>query len=334
MTELHGSGAPLGGTGLGVEDYAAFLRAEYLGDYVRAGGAAVRFIVPGDTGVASRWHAALAAVATAEGYHYVLVDAAETRVHLVDQIYAALARTVDWQGLAAEEVRSAWADISLPAADHLTVTAVAAHHDVDPREAARSLRRQLETSLLNDTTLTREFRLALLRLCQAELATGDVSPEESDAVTAWLRVEPVALRPLRSAGIHARLGRHNARAMLVSLASWRGRRGGGGVVLDLDLHRLAVARRPPLGERTGIYYSKAAVLDAYEVLRQLVDAVDQLHGAVVAVTLPPALLADDVRGLAAYSALHLRVIDEVRDRRRANPFAALVRLETQMEAVA
>jgi len=31
--------------------------------------------------------------------------------------------------------------------------------------------------------------------------------------------------------------------------------------------------------------------------------------------------------------LQLRIVDEVRDRRRANPFAALVRLETRLEAV-
>ncbi|MGH3302795.1 MAG: hypothetical protein ACRDOK_14135 [Streptosporangiaceae bacterium] len=40
------------------------------------------------------------------------------------------------------------------------------------------------------------------------------------------------------------------------------------------------------------------------------------------------------RGLPAYAALHLRVADEVRDRRRANPFAALARLEVRLEAVA
>ena len=74
------------------------------------------------------------------------------------------------------------------------------------------------------------------------------------------------------------------------------------------------------------------MLDAYEVLRQLVDATDTLRSVFVAVTLPPDLVADDARGLPAYSALHLRIIDEVRDRRRANPFAALVRLETRMEA--
>ncbi|PZS25737.1 MAG: hypothetical protein DLM58_21835 [Pseudonocardiales bacterium] len=334
MTEMLGSGLPLGGTGLTAEAYAEFVAKEYLGGYVRGGGAAVRFVVAGSDDVAVRWHAGLAAAATGEGYLYVAADAAEIRVHLVDQIYAAIARTIDWSDLARQMVRGAWAQLGLPAPDstQLSVAAVAAHHDVDPREAARSMRRQLEGSLLRDPSMAREFRLAALRLCQAELGTGDVIAAEYAAVLSWLRVEPVALRELRSASLYARIGRHNARSMLVSLATWRARVSGAGLVLDLDLTRLAVSRRPPIDERTGFYYSKAAVLDAYEVLRQLVDATDNLRGVFVAVTLPPQLVSDDARGLPAYSALQQRVVDEVRDRRRANPFAALVRLETRLEA--
>ncbi|MEP6463109.1 MAG: BREX system ATP-binding domain-containing protein [Frankiaceae bacterium] len=94
-----------------------------------------------------------------------------------------------------------------------------------------------------------------------------------------------------------------------------------------------MVRRPPAEQRHGFYYSKAAALDAYEVLRQLIDATDRLRHALIAVAGPPELLTDDARGLPAYSALHLRVMDEVRDRRRSNPFAALMRLETRMEAV-
>jgi hypothetical protein len=335
MTDLQGSGLPLAGIGLTVEGYADFLAKEYLGDYVRSGGAAVRFVVAGDQHVAGRWHAALARIADAEGYLCVPVDAAETRVHMVDQVYGVAARSVDWRELARRQVWAAWEAIGLqPAADQrLTVAGVAAHHGVDPREAGRSLRRRLEADVLHDAALAREFRLAVLRLCQAELGTGDVSEEERAAVVAWLRVEKVGLRALRSASLFSRLGRHNARAMLVSLAAWRARTAGRGLLIDIDLQRLAVSRRPPVEQREGHYYSKAAVLDAYEVLRQLVDATDQLHGALIAVSLPPELLVDDKRGLPAYSALHLRVVDEVRDRRRPNPFACLVRLETRMEAV-
>ncbi len=331
---MQGSGLPLGGTGLTAESYAEFIAKEYLSDYVRGGGAAVRFVVTGGDDVAARWHTRLASSSADEGYLYVAAGAAETRVHLIDQLYAAVAREVDWTDLVRRQVSVAWDRVGLaaPAPSELSVAALAAHHDVDPREAARSIRRQLEATLLRDPSLAREFRLAVLRLCQAELRTGDVLASERAAVLSWLRVEPVALRELRSTSLYARIGRHNARSILVSLAAWRARVVGTGLVLDLDLARLAVSRRPPLEERVGLYYTKAAVLDAYEVLRQLVDATDSLRGVFVSVALPPQLVSDDLRGLPAYRALQLRVVDEVRDRRRANPFAALVRLETRLEA--
>lgn len=334
MSQTLGSGLPLGGTGLTVESYDKFIAEEYLGDYVRGGGAAVRFVVAGSDEVAARWHRRLARTAADEGYLYVDVDAVDVRVHLVDQLYAAVARRVDWSELARRQVRAGWSELGLPAPGpgELSVAAVARHHDVDPREAARSMRRRLEETLLRDSTLAREFRLAALRLCQAELGTGDVVAAERAAVLSWLRLEPVALRDLRSASLFARIGRHNARSMLVSLAAWRARIVGTGLVLDLDVARLGVSRRPPIEERSGFYYSKVAVLDAYEVLRQIVDATDTLLGVFVAVTLPPQLVTDDSRGLPAYTALQLRVVDEVRDRRRANPFAALVRLESRLEA--
>lgn len=335
MSEARAAGMPLGGAGTTVASYVSFVAGEYLSDYVRDGGAAVRFVVTGDEGVASRWHAGLQTASAAEGYLYVPADAGDVRVHMIDQLYAAVAREVDWLALARQQVYAAWDEIGLTPAstDRLTVAAVAEHHAVDPRECARSMRRRLEALLLHDASLAREFRLGVLRLCQGELGTGEVAPEERDAVISWLRVEPVALRSLRAASLFARVGRHNARSLLASLLAWRSRVSGTGVVVDLDLSRLAVARRPPLEHRTGHYYSKAAVLDAYEVLRQLVDATDTLRCVFVAVTLPPSLVSDDARGLPAYSALHLRVIDEVRDRRRVNPFAALIRLETRLEAV-
>lgn len=338
MSDVQGSGLPLGGMGLRVESYARFLGEQYLDDYVRDGGAAVRFVVTGDEEVALRWHQHLAEVAQEAGYLYVAADAGEVRVHMIDQLYAGIAGQLDWSDLARRQVAAVWDQLGLPAPEpgdgpeDVSVAAVAAEHDVDVREAARSVRRQLEATVLHDPSLAREFRRAVLRLCQAKLGTGEVTPEESRAVLSWLRVEPVALRGLRSSSLYGRIGRHNARSMLVSLAAWRSRVAGAGIVLDLDLSRLALARRPPVAQRSGVYYSKAAVLDAYEVLRQLVDATDTLRGIFVAVALPPALVADETRGLPAYSALHLRVVDEVRDRRRANPFAALVRLETRLEA--
>lgn len=332
---LHGA-LPTGGLGLGVAEYVEFLAKEYLGDYVHHGGAAVRFVVPGSDEVAARWARGLGAAAEANGYLHVSIDAAQQRVHVVDQLYAAVAARVDWMDLARRQVRAGWEALGLPPAapGQLSVARVSAENDVAAPEAARSMRRHLESVLLRDAALNRDFRRAVLRLCQAELATGDVLGAERDAALAWLRAEPVSARMLRAAGLSGRVTKYNARGLLVSLAAWRARVGGGsGLVLALDLSRLAVARRPPVEEREGHYYSKAAVLDAYEVLRQLVDATDSLRNTFVAVTLCPELITDESRGLPAYSALLLRVVDEVHDGRRANPFAALIRLETRLEVV-
>lgn len=330
---MHG-GAVLGGGVLGAEAYAAFLGEEYLGSYVPAGGGSVKLVVAGDPEVAERFEECLAAETRRRGAVQVTVSAETCRVHMVDQVFFAVARQIDWDRVAVALVHAAYDDIALPATPgRLQVTEVAEDHDLDARELYRSVRRRLEHTLLDDTGLPRELRRALLRLAQAQLGTGDVAPQEARVVLDWLHGERVGLRELRATMIPARIGRHSARTLLTSLGRLLLRAGYDGLVVHLNLARLAVARRPPVPERVGLYYSTAAVLDAYELLRQLVDATDDLVGTLVVAVVPPELMHDEKRGLPAYSALQLRVADEVRDRRRANPFASLARLEVRLEAV-
>ncbi len=335
MTARVGSAAAvLGGGVMSVDAYAAFLGEEYLASYLPAGGGSVKLVVAGDSDVADRFERSLRAVADQQHCLTAALSAETTKAHLVDQVFFAVARQVDWSHIAAAVVHTAYDDIAIPAAaGRLTVAEVAADQDLDPRELYRSVRRQLEHTLLADTSLPRELRRALLRLAQSQLGSGDVDDAEVSVVLAWLNGEPVGLRELRAAMIYARIGRHNARAMLTSVGRLLLRAGHRGLVLHFDLTRLAEARRPPVPERTGIYYSKAAVLDAYELLRQLIDATVDLVGILVVAVVPPELVSDEKRGLPTYTALQLRVADEVRDRRRANPLAALVRLEVRLEAV-
>jgi transposase-like protein len=254
---------------------------------------------------------------------------------MIDQIFFAISRSIAWADVAAECVRAAYERASFPAPDgaDLAVVRVARHHDVDVPELYRSVRRLLERKLLGSPLVAPEMGRAMMRLSQAQLGAGDVDPGEPEAVLAWLRGELRTIAALRPALIYSRIGRHNARSMLASAAALLAAQQRT-LVLYLDLARLAEARRPPAQARTGLYYSKAAVLDAYEVLRQFIDATDELRAVLVVAVVPPDLMTDESRGLPAYSALRLRVADEVRDRRRANPFAALVRLETRLEAVA
>jgi transposase-like protein len=325
----------LGGGVLKVDDYAAFLSREYLATYIPAGGAAIKVAVVGDGSAADRLESALAAAAAGNGGLLVSISAESVRVHMIDQVFFAISQAIDWGALASSCVRAAYVQASFPMPEGagLAVAEAARLHDVDARELYRSVRRLLERRLLGDPSIAVEMGRAVFRLAQAQLGAGDVDASEREAVLGWLRGELRSITALRSALIYTRIGRHNARSMLASAAALLLGTGHGGLLVHLDYARLAEARRPPAEARSGFYYSKAAVLDAYEVLRQFIDSTDELRGVLVIAVVPPELMTDEVRGLPAYAALQLRVADEVRDRRRANPFAALVRLEVRLEAV-
>ena len=95
--------------------------------------------------------------------------------------------------------------------------------------------------------------------------------------------------------------------------------------------RLAVSRRPPVDERDRAgTTARPPSSTPTRCCGSSSMPPTALRGVFAAAALPPQLVTDDVRGLPAYSALQQRVVDEVRDRRRANPFAALVRLETKV----
>lgn len=313
---------------IGADDYLSFLAGEYLADYVAHGGAAVKFVVPADDGAAAAFTSGFAAVAGDAGYAVTSVDAAETRVHLLEQVFFDVARQVDWDALAAAAAARAAdaAGYPPPTGEAPSIERLAAHHGVDPRELKRDLDRALQAQVQRDYAMVAEFRTAMLRLCQAQLRSGQVSDAEHAAVLDWLRGDLRQISALRSALIFRRIGRHNARQLLFSLAHWLAVNDRAGLALVLDIRRLGFARRPSPEERHGHYYTKAALLDAYEVLRQLVDNTDEMSHLVVVAVASPAFLTDTSRGLDAYQALKLRVFDEVRDAVRDNPLSSLVRL--------
>jgi hypothetical protein len=173
--------------------------------------------------------------------------------------------------------------------------------------------------------MVQEFRLAMLRLCQAYLEPGRAELAEVAAIHQWLRGELRLISALKAAGIYQKVVRHLGRDMFLSLSHWARLTGKQGLVLILDITRYTLERRRV--EPDGLlFYSTTAVMDAYEVLRQFIDATDDLESCFICAIAPTAFLQDDNRGLAKYAALKLRIWDEVRDRRLANPLSSLVRL--------
>lgn len=109
--------------------------------------------------------------------------------------------------------------------------------------------------------------------------------------------------------------------MLASLCHFLRKAGVAGLFLVLDVRRLSSPSAAEGVQR----YSPAAVMDAYEVLREIIDDAEQLPGLFVTVLASEALaIGDPHRALGQYAALQMRVWPDVRPGDRQNPMAPLV----------
>jgi hypothetical protein len=315
---------------LNAHDYADFMRGEYLADFIKGGGSAVKFVVEDGDELQS----ILRSKALSEGYAVASIDAADVRAHMIDKVFHEVARQIDWNAGAVVFVSRLLRALGFTVpenASDLKLERIATLNQFDQNELRLEFQRKLQSEVLHDYEMTMEFRRAMIRLCQAQVDSGPFAQADKEAVLAWLRGELRLISALRQASIFQKIARHNARDMLFSLATWLVKTGHSGLFLDLDIKRCAISRRPP--EPEGVFYTKAACLDVYEVLRQLIDATDELSSCLVVVSTAAETLTDPQRGIEHnYPALKMRIWNEVRDRHRPNPFAALVRLDP--EAVA
>ncbi|MHB8992647.1 MAG: BREX system ATP-binding domain-containing protein [Chloroflexota bacterium] len=309
------------------EDWLNVIRGEYLEDSILGGGAAVKFVVPAGEAERSAVQSGLEAAAAASGYQFAGVDSAITKIHMIDKLFHEVARQIDWDGLALRFVMGLLEGHGYqlrPDRGQLDIREIAAQNQYQESELRRDLRKWLATRIYEEPGMSHEFRIAMLRLCQAQLDPSDVSPAESDAIKEWLCGELRLLSSLKPSLIYQKIARHNARYILYSLVRWLRLSGRAGLLLGLDITQCAADRAStPEGH---LYYSKPAAMDAYELLRQLVDGADELSHCLIVVLASPQFLTDPVRGLGSYEALKLRIWDEVRDREVPNPMAALMRL--------
>lgn len=315
------------------DDWVRTVEQEYLRDFITQGGAAVKFVVAPSTHSASAIRHMLESLAHRHNCQYAAIDSAATRVHMIDQVFHAIARQIDWDGLTRALVLAALAEegYDIPNAMHdLTYQRVATLNATSEAELRRAIRNRLQRMISSDYAMTQEFRLAIMRLAQAQLEAGDIDLSEQRAIQDWLRGDLRLISALKGSLIFQKIARHNARDMLLSLTHFLRLVGKEGMVLTLDMQRYLAAKRSADGS---LHHTIGSVLDAYEVLRQFVDTTDELEGCFIAVIVPQEFLEDPKRGLERYAPLQTRIWNEVRDRNVANPLASLVRIApTEMDA--
>ena len=310
------------------QDWLEVIQKEYLQSYLPQGGSAVKFVVTDQEEVRRNIPQQFNRMAQDEGYVFAKADAQYTKVHMIDRLFHKIARQIDWDGLAHLFLSRLLVENGYQVPDDraaFNLQAIAQLNDREEMLLRRELRSWLEKAIYRDPGMCQEFRMAMVRLCLAQLDSGEPNPFLANAVKDWLCGELRLISALKDALIFQKVARHNARDMLASLAYWVRVVGKTGLVLTLDISQYMVTKRTKEGD-TALYYTAAAAMDAYEVLRQFVDGTDEQEGCLMVVLAPEEFVKDERRGLNRYEALKLRIWDDVRDKRRQNPFAPLVRL--------
>jgi hypothetical protein len=300
------------------------LESEYFSDFVPAGGGAVKLLVgePADLDDTAK---KLADLAARYGLLSVRVDSAATRIHMLQDVFFAIAAALDWHMLIQRFLETTFERNFYPwprPGEAMSMAELAQSFAVAEPILARNRDQWLTPALLQDRLLGRDMRGALYRLCLAHMEAAGGDRLWCETVLHWLRGEKVSAALLRGCEIGGRITRTNARAALTSLCQFVRKAGSAGLLVVIDLRH---AVRPPSAAAGGLRYTSAALMDAYEVLRELIDDAEHMPGLLTVVLAGPELIGDDPRrSLGQYAALKMRVWPDVRPGDRQNPLAPLV----------
>jgi hypothetical protein len=300
---------------------------EYFAQYLPSGGAAAKFVVADDAGI-GRMRQSVAALAQRHGMLAMHVDAGETRLHMLHDLFFAAARALPWDDLIQGFIEGMFRRNGHPWPQPgvaLTMAELAQRLGMDDQALARNRNRWLSGELWEDPALAQDFRVAMLRLCLARLEPA-VYDSPDLPVLPWLRGEKLGLSDLRRYDIATRINRNNARAMLVSLCHFVRKAGRQGLLLTLDLRR---ALHLPGPDDTRLRYSAGTLMDLFEVLREMIDDIEHLAGMFLLVLADQALMSGEHRRtLDNYKALEMRIWPDVRPGDQQNPLAPLVTVST------
>lgn len=309
-------------------DWIEIVKKEYLQEFIRGGGVAVKFLVPSKEIDPGELAGKMRAISELEGYQFAFVDAAKTKIHMIEHVFHRIAQQVDWDELTFSFLSRILHESGYKIPSHreeFNIRKLAELNGLEELFFQHDLKALLTKKIFHDYKMCQEFRIAMMFLCQAQLGFSDIP---NSVIKEWLRGELLRLAEIKPSLIFQKISRHNARHMMSSLSYWLQLAGRNGLIIVLNISRCLVQRPKPKDPQDDTYYySLSATLDAYELLRQFIDSTDDLEFCLMSVLAPPAFLhPDNRRGVFRYDALKLRIWDEVRDKYRANPLSSLIRL--------
>ena len=316
-----------------VSDWMGYLDKDYLTDFVRNGGATIKFAITDDE-LKSTVKNLLRSRGEELGYLVVEIDSENSRVHMPQDIFFAIAGQVDWRLTArkfilrlAEESNYRINDVDIRS-DGNMLDAIADANNLDSSSVLLALRPKYQAKVLKNQSMSKDFRVAMTHLCQEEGTARDQIYYGGKPIIDWLTGSNTRVSSVRPFSIYNTINRTTARFFLESALYWFHDVGYTGTLILLDNSRVTVPKRLTDGSR---YYTRPMVQEHYQLLREFIDSTERLTATMMLIFSTSEFLNTDSsdrrsRGMGAYPALMTRVMDDVKDRNLINPIASVVRL--------
>ena len=313
-------------------DWLDATASNYLEDFVPAGGSAVKFaIAMGDVST-SEITAGVSDRARDLGFLTATIDASRVKIGSIEKVLGSISAQIDLYDLIDRLIVNLMADqhwVAPATGPEPLAERLAASNGIDAESLALMARPALVQKIFRSDQIAQDMRSAILGLANERLIGGESMVTAFSTIGEWLTGNLTKISSVRRYQIHSKVNRGNARFLFESLLQVIKLAGIPGMVVTVDISRFLNSEKNP----EQISYAKASLLDAYEVLREFVDATDDLENFLMVVAAPMSFLDTNTkgRGLGRYPALYNRIYDEVRDRNLTNPLSALVRVGTPIE---
>jgi hypothetical protein len=312
------------------EDWAEVIGQD-LADFVGAGGAMVRFAVgdtPADLAYARR---SLKQLADDSKLHFFDVDGSRTKLQYPNEILASVAEQIDFHRVMTSFLFQAIVDegYEIPSgAEDFVLRDVASINEVVPKDVHAIINARIRSGIMRDRRLMRDVRYALWAIAR-EVLRGVPSDIAGDVPKRWLSGNASSIRELREFGIVQKVTRYNARGLLRSILTWLPASQWNGSIVFINALRLAEPRNLRDG---GVYYTRPALSDVYEVMREFIDETDDMSHVLLVFAMPGEFLSIDPRGrgMGVYQALQFRV-NSFGEATRPNPLSNMVLLSSRAQ---
>jgi len=228
-----------------LEKWLSVMESEYLDEYIRSGGAAVKLVAGGGE-VLAKAVSSIQAAAVSRGYYCAFVDPSKLNtdgknpaLHRINRMFLDVTKDFDWKRWAREQARQYLENsgISVPQGRELgDLEEIAKYNGRDAQDLINQYQREFATPQLRDLRLSIEFRAAITALGRAQLIPDALSPTTEEVLLEWFRgrTMPGAASALKKVQIFERINAINARTMLASFCRWLPHAGHSGLIVVLD----------------------------------------------------------------------------------------------------